>query len=74
MALAGVTASNILNLLYILGGTAIKAFLTTTSLHIYTALGGAVVASLGVSIFMREARKEPPPPLFSWRVRRESFL
>ncbi|MEM3031976.1 MAG: hypothetical protein QXK39_03575 [Nitrososphaerota archaeon] len=53
---------------------AIKAFLTTTSLHIYTALGGAVVASLGVSIFMREARKEPPPPLFSWRVRRESFL
>ena len=74
MALAGVVTSNIPNLLYIVGDLGLRAFLTTTSTPVIGAVAGSVPTALGITLFLREVRKEPPPPLFSWRARREGFL
>jgi|GEM_PF-6117526 len=74
MALTGVITANMPSLLYIVGDIKVRAFLTTTSLPFIGALAGAGPALLGTMLFLREVRREPPPPLFSWRPRKESFL
>ncbi|GBC69433.1 hypothetical protein HRbin01_01131 [archaeon HR01] len=74
LAFSGLSVSNIPILLYWLGDTALRGFLMNSLLPLYASLLGASMTMPGIAIFMREVRKEPIPPLFSWRPRKESFL
>jgi hypothetical protein len=74
LAFTGLAVSNTPVLFYWLGDTAVRSFLINTFLPLYASLAGAAMTMPGIAIFLREMRKEPIPPLFSWRPRRESFL